>query len=386
MKRKLFIATSNIFIRRGGGLASLSYYNALSIIYNNYIDIAMPEEFVPFNTKNDVKIISVPERSNFVVAKEFIKGNVNRYRNCILTYLKEHLGDYDLVFINGGFYSGNLVKDIKKMGINVITIHHNFECQYHMDNKTIYTFFGKFPFLIKKYEKLSFKYSSLNLFLTKQDIDLLVKYYGDINPKRYYIGCFENSDNKLPVISNRDKIDYDFSISGSLNSFQTKSGILDFYNNYLDIAKQEIPDLKILITGREPSNEILQIQKNKPNTITIIKNPDDIFSLVENSLIYLCPTNIGGGIKLRIMDGLKMGLPILTHEVSSRGYDDFFNKPYFKKYNDKQSFKDSLNELLNFIHSTDNFKEMIRNDYSDYFSFQVGVNRIRTILEEDAFL
>lgn len=116
-----------------------------------------------------------------------------------------------------------------------------------------------------------------------------------------------------------------------LVNYKIRVGIKDFYNKYLPIAKLLIPSLKVLLTGKNPTEVIKRIQRSDDETLTIIVNPHDILSIVQHGRIYLCPICIGGGLKLRSKDGIKCGMSILVHEVSARGYNYLFNKLYFNE-------------------------------------------------------
>lgn len=89
---------------------------------------------------------------------------------------------------------------------------------------------------------------------------------------------------------------------------------------------------------------------------------------------YICPTELGGGLKLRIMDGLKAGLPVLTHAVSARGYEVFEGFCLFS-YRDEDSFRHALDQLLS--RPVDPISVQAR--YREVFSFDAGVERMRTI-------
>ena len=110
----------------------------------------------------------------------------------------------------------------------------------------------------------------------------------------------------------------------------------------------------------------------------IIPNPIDIEKEVVNNDIFVCPTCIGGGLKLRVMDGLKVGLPILVHEVSARGYDYFFTHDWFQIYNDKESFIAALKQIKDIFKNIDS--NIIIQEYNNYFSFEAGVKRLKYCL------
>ena len=241
---------------------------------------------------------------------------------------------YSMRIINGGKEGGWIARRINSSNIKTVVIHHNQEVEYCMDNLSIYTLGNKWPYTVKKQENNAYKFSDINLFLTKDDMQAFNRMYGNNNGVNKLIGCYDFKDATIIKPYSIEK-KYDMVISGSLSTYQTVHGVLNFYDNYFSLSKKIIPDVKILLTGRTPTEQIKQIVDANNSNYELVESPIDIMAEVQKASIYLCPTDIGGGLKLRVMDGLKSGLPVLVHKVSSRGYDSFFGKPYFQVYYDK---------------------------------------------------
>jgi len=101
---------------------------------------------------------------------------------------------------------------------------------------------------------------------------------------------------------------------------------------------------------------------------------------ISKANIYICPTSVGGGLKLRIMDGLKAGLPVLTHIVSERGYDEFKKAGVLFSYFNKGNFEENLINLMDLYNAGNIIKDKIINIYNSVFSYDAGVRRLKAIL------
>lgn len=378
MKNILFITRNNPSIRNGGGLATLAFINGLHKINPNHIIIILAD-----NCKSDKLVGSyhyVPRRHFLFRIISLLTGSLHRFTKFTIDYLNKNKDSISMCIFDGSLIAGDLIEYVNSLGIKSVTIHHNYEREYHVENKSLESFKGIFPYYIIRNEKKAYINSSLNLFLTLQDKNKFVNVYGETNGTNMLIGVYEIEDIKLVK-----KIEYldpsaPMIISGSMNSYQTISGIVDFNNNYFSILKEISPNSKLIITGRDPDDKIIRIAKNQSKTITIIQNPINIEEIIARGCIYICPTNIGGGLKLRLMDGLKVGLPILVHETSARGYDLLYNKPWFKIYNNKETFKSGLSELIDGIKQHKWTSLEIQNSYIEYFSFNAGVDRLKKCL------
>ena len=106
-------------------------------------------------------------------------------------------------------------------------------------------------------------------------------------------------------------------------------------------------------------------------------------AVTDMGAIYLCTTSVGGGLKLRLMDGLKRGMADITHKVSARGYEQFFTSPFFQIYDDVESFKKGLKAIQEQLDKTDsNFQDEIINTYQKYFGYESGVSRVKLYFQD----
>ena len=78
-----------------------------------------------------------------------------------------------------------------------------------------------------------------------------------------------------------------------------------------------------------------------------------------------------------IMDGLRWGLPVVTHSVSARGYDAFKDAGCLFSYSNVEEFLSAIQQLKSLSMS----KREIQALYISLFSFEAGVERLSKVLE-----
>ena len=98
--------------------------------------------------------------------------------------------------------------------------------------------------------------------------------------------------------------------------------------------------------------------------------------ILEAADCYICPTSLGSGIKLRVLDGLQWGLPVVAHDVSARGYERMEETGCLLRYSDGPSFRAALTLLRE--KSID--KEKVLTAYRNIFSLEAGCKRLKSIL------
>lgn len=375
MNRILYIASINIDSKSGGGLACRAYYNAVCALYPGMVDLLMGAESCHNQYEN---LIPVAQRN---LMQKIFSGTIHRFKSALVHYLKNTNKKYDLCIINVSIYAGDTIDLLHSYGIKTIVIHHNYEVEYFMTNKSIFTLKGRFPYIIRKLEKNAYKKADLNLFLTQPDLEKLESEYGKLDgDKNHLIGTFECGHKDLVYTENCNS--NVVAITGSLCSYQTSESIKTFERFYFDAMRKDFSNLRLIIAGRNPTDSVMQFVDKNSDYISVVKNPEDMDVIIRNAGIYFCPTHIGGGIKLRVMDGLRNGLPVLVHEISARGYEEFFDAPYFKVYSDLSSFINGLKEISTYISENDtkNIRKTIIDKYYETFGFESGTERMRKLI------
>lgn len=382
MKKVLFLATNDFNRFGGGGQAIRAYLDStLEIFGKDKVDVMVGTEYVMLDEYEDLNFIHVCKRNALISRLEVLCGYLDRWVTPLIKYLKKHRNEYDLVIINSG-RMGVAVPSIKNLGLKVVTIHHNEEVEYCMDNKHLTTFGGRWDYLVRHAQCLAYKYSDINFFLTQRDCELLHFMYGENRKVNEIIGVYDYRTAAVIAPLQKGK-EFHIGITGSLGNYQTTHGIMDIKNNYWDILMNLIPNLKLIMTGRDPSSEIMRFGNEHRDIITVVSSPQNIISVIQKASIYLSPTDIGGGLKLRAMDGLKSGMPVLAHKVSARGYDMFLGKPYFRVYHDRYSFKQGLSDILKFVSGASvQDRVTICQDFYKFFSYQAGTERVKKVLKE----
>lgn len=376
MDKRILIDATNVNITKpGGGSACVrAYIEALLVLFPGRVDVILPEEARIHDSRFNT-IYAYPRKPLARVMGLF-KGQIHRGASVVISHLKKHYDEYEYVFLNGGLQASSIISATLKMPIKTIVLHHNFESEYQIDSRTLISLKGRTDLFIRYLEKRAYRNATVNLFLTQQDQSLFENAYGK-RANNHITGIFEPTNERASLTPSCNKSAV---ITCSLGAEQNKYPILRFIDNYYPVFTQLLPNWQLQIMGRAPGREIMEIGRQHAN-ITIVPNPQDIHVLASQSTIYICPMDAGGGIKLRIMDGLRMGQPILVHERSARGYDILFDKPFFKIYNDSESFAFGINALIQYTQKQPDYRQIIQDTYYETFSLKSGISRLRGVFQ-----
>lgn len=375
--RTLFITHHYLDGRNGASYASNAYINAFAAISDS-LTLLYPEngkEPLAVDEKVEKIPVGVNRQSIVKRAIAFALGTVHRYMDVAPQFISKK---YDLVVFDTSVVSFRLIDKFKAAGAKTICIHHNYQYEYFKDNyKGLLRLIELF--WCKRYEQEAVQKCDLNLTLTDQDTQVLKSHYGNGKEQFYKLGVFEYEMSKEIVVSQKeDSAIPVFAITGSLASVQTEESLIPWLSEYYPLLKEVFPEHSLLIAGRNPSEHIIQ-ECAKHDKIELIANPANMNDVTDRAHYYICPTSLGGGLKLRIMDGLSRGLPVCTHEVSARGYDEFMGKCLFA-YHDAKSFKEAMQNISKCKFD----KQGTINLYRSKFSFDAGVERLKSFITVEA--
>ena len=385
--RVLFFTHHYLDDNSGGSFASRAYINAFSEIADSCM-LMYPDRGIPVSDFIHKKCIlkGIKDEHNKVQKViDIYRGRLHRYADVMIPQIYEFKPD--VVVFDNSRTSAGMLKKVKELGVKTIIIHHNYEMEYYRGTKP--SIIWRFPFMyyMEEAERTAVQYGDLNLTLTDEDKSLLQMHYDSSQTSKIAkLGTFESMPEQttLPaeVGTRKLKNDICFVITGTLGSYQTEVSVIPFLEEDYPELLKILSDSKLIIAGRNPSIKVINTCAKYPS-VKLIANPKDMQEVIAKADVYICPTCVGGGLKLRVMDGLKAGLPVLTHAVSARGYDEFRKANCLFVYHDKNTFRVGLQELLQAMKDGSLDITSIKNTYTSIFSFEAGVQRLREMLTEN---
>lgn len=78
------------------------------------------------------------------------------------------------------------------------------------------------------------------------------------------------------------------------------------------------PDASLDICGRSPGKKLMRLCQQSPNTRLIV-NPEDLGPIYADATVAVIPLNIGGGTRLKILEALALGIPVVASAKAAEG-------------------------------------------------------------------
>lgn len=139
-------------------------------------------------------------------------------------------------------------------------------------------------------------------------------------------------------------------------------------------------NLRFVIAGNRPPRKLVDMASEKVIVTGFVEDETVYF---ENSMCFVSPLLTGAGIKVKIIEALSMGIPVLTNDIGIEGipaidgisylhctspedYAEVIKKIYYKELNIdelEQKEKELVHQYFNLENSYSNYKTMLQNIY-----------------------
>jgi polysaccharide biosynthesis protein PslH len=106
---------------------------------------------------------------------------------------------------------------------------------------------------------------------------------------------------------------------GSMADPYNRYGILYFIKEIFDSIISTLPNVLWTVVGKQPPNELIELQKQYPENIRLIGYVDDVRTYYTEADVLVIPLLSGSGTKLKVIEGLGMGMPIVTTPIGAEG-------------------------------------------------------------------
>lgn len=327
------------------------------------------ENYLPFMQKiNALYKVRIKDESLFV--EKLRRFNIQSYQKEFVIKLKEILNakKYDCIIVDHlkMVFSYKYIKRSKMNNDSkIILIEHNVEYQ-NIKEEILFkeSFFEKFKltvknFRIKKYENSMISKIKNVWFICEEDKNKLLSNIRNASDINYNI---INPDFPYERVKKEDElkqITYKLVITGSMNWYPNVNGVIWFCENVFNNLLKEYPDYKLYIVGNHPDSKIKKLESQNIIVTGKVKSTDEY---IKNGDFLIVPNRVGSGVKIKILEAIKKGIPVISIKESTDGYDsnifvggfcvnnesDFINSiiQLNKDESKKVSFIDKANKII----------------------------------------
>jgi len=104
---------------------------------------------------------------------------------------------------------------------------------------------------------------------------------------------------------------------GAMDYVPNTNGLEWFFKHVFDDLKKQVPDLELLLVGRSPTEQV-KAYGNKPG-VTVTGGVPDVRPYYRRSWMQIVPLLIGGGTRLKIVESMAIGTPVISTTIGAQG-------------------------------------------------------------------
>ena len=106
---------------------------------------------------------------------------------------------------------------------------------------------------------------------------------------------------------------------GRMDYYPNEVCIVNFCNDVLPIIREKYPDVSFKVIGAAPPKSVLDL--NELPGVTVTGTVDDIRTHVQQCQVMVAPLVIARGTQNKILEGMAMGIPVVSSRLAARGVD-----------------------------------------------------------------
>jgi sugar transferase (PEP-CTERM/EpsH1 system associated) len=173
--------------------------------------------------------------------------------------------------------------------------------------------------------------------------------------------------------------------TASMDAFANQNASVYFAEKIFPLLKRKLPSMEFYIVGRAPSQAIIDL--GKTDGITVTGAVVDVRPYIAQSSVAVVPILAGGGSRLKILEAMAMGIPVVSTSVGAEGLEVENGKDILITDSEEQFVEQILQ-----CHNNSNLRtrltlnalELVKNKYGwEYLGGKLNQYLARTCLDTE---
>ncbi|MFH0352563.1 MAG: glycosyltransferase family 4 protein, partial [Chromatiales bacterium] len=108
--------------------------------------------------------------------------------------------------------------------------------------------------------------------------------------------------------------------AGNLSWYPNSAAMLYFADHVWPLLRNAVPGIVMNLIGAHPPERLKALAASDPN-FRVHGFVPDVRPHINSAAVYVCPIMDGGGTKLKVLDALAMGKPLVANPVACEGIE-----------------------------------------------------------------
>lgn len=223
---------------------------------------------------------------------------------------------------------------------------------------------------VKLTERLLLHSANIRLCFSDKDTDYIKK---EFSLKSQKVSFYISDQVKIASLIEKEHENY-FVLFGAWNRPENYEGLIWLCENVLPHC-----DIKCVVVGGGMNEDVrLRIISDKIDYVGFVDNP---YPIIARSACLLAPIFQGAGVKVKVIESLALGLPVIGTDIAFEGIDNILYSDKKNALNQANNQEEFIEQIKGFNNPTQKEREEIRESFIKNYqsnNFRSILNQIKT--------
>ncbi|AUR51598.1 glycosyltransferase family 4 protein [Aquella oligotrophica] len=250
----------------------------------------------------------------------YYKPNYSMLYRCLADFKPEQQYDYILIH---GFHADSILENVNLTSARFFYRMHNYEYAYSMQKIPLEK--NLLMKLLRLYDNLKIKFREKWLIAKTEKVLCIsseeYKFFSASYGKKIYFLPTYLDTSKFVSFKNSNKPHPIVLFVGNLFTLYNKEALIWYLENIHGRIKSSISDYKFIIAGSTAGSDTKWLQDiiQKDKHINVYFNVEDMAAIYQMAKVFVNPMQNGAGVKLKTLDGIINGIPVVSTTVGASG-------------------------------------------------------------------
>ena len=167
--------------------------------------------------------------------------------------------------------------------------------------------------------------------------------------------------------------------TGKMDFRPNVDAVLWFCREVLPLVRSKMPDVRFYIVGQNPHGRVLRLADDP--AVTVTGYVDDVRPYIAGACVYVVPLRIGGGTRLKVLEAMAMGKPIVSTSLGCEGFEGLVPGRELSLADTPEEFAQQVIELLGDASRRERLSRAARRFVKAQYDWRLIVPRLEQIYE-----
>jgi len=168
--------------------------------------------------------------------------------------------------------------------------------------------------------------------------------------------------------------------TGKMDFRPNVDAVLWFCQEVLPLVRRKLPDARFYIVGQSPHRRVLRLADHP--AVTVTGYVDDVRSYIAGACVYVVPLRIGGGTRLKVLEAMAMGKPIVSTSLGCEGFEGLESGRELSVADTPEEFAQRVLELLDNASQRERLGQAARHFVEEQYDWRLIVPKLEQAYEK----